>query len=100
MKKNYRFSSIILLGALLLLIVGLIFKMNLLQNISKSSTSNKELNNNMSNLAATCYDINKPVTLNDQFKKNIACKTIPAPIINGGRRVNYYNSGGDPHTPL
>ena len=71
---------------------------------SNESESNG-LNNKMSGLAANCYDINKPVTLNDQYTKNIACKNVPPPA-NNRMRVNYYNSGGVnsrlayPHTPM
>lgn len=96
MAKKYKFRLVTMFSVIIVLIVGLILY-NLLNNLLKGSE--KRLNNKISNLAANCYDINKPVTLNHQYTKNIACKNVPPPV-NNLQRVNYYNSGGNPQTPM
>jgi hypothetical protein len=99
MAKNKDFSLTTWLGILILL--SCIIYYHLTKNESNGSKSDESesnesesngLNNKMSGLAANCYDINKPVTLNDQYTKNIACKNVPPPA-NNRMRVNYYNSG-------
>jgi hypothetical protein len=94
MAKKYKFKLITMFSVAVLLITGFIFY-NLPNNLVKGS---KGLNNKMSGLAANCYDINKPVTLNERYTKNIACKNVPPPV-NNLLRVNYYNSGETPEPP-
>ena len=80
----YSFIAIVIIY----LIIQLLLKINRDYNSKKDSNSKKT-----DSLLSTNYiDKNVPIYSNNDYKKNITCSSIPTPLIDGGARVNYYNS--------
>jgi hypothetical protein len=88
MVKNNNLGIFVLYSFIAIVIIYLIVKLLLKLNRDKNKNSKPP-----DSLLSTNYiDKNVPIYSNDDYKKNITCSSIPAPLIDGGARVNYYNS--------
>ena len=75
------------------LILSILYLVNL--SVSKFVNKNKNTSdstNNTSILSTNFIDKNTPVFLNEDYKKDITCSYVPPPTLDGGIRVNFYNS--------